>query len=148
MVASAEAQELAEDLGSVEASVADLITAEEAEDMVGPSKTWDFGPSLMTADMIEELRKLGCFGEAKVKPPEGETVPKPQAADAMVFRDFFVYGLRFPTARFLCQVLEAFEVQLHHLTPNGIVTLSKFCWACLSCGAEPNVGTFCEYYEL
>ena len=48
----------------------DLITAEEAEDMAGPSKTWDFGPSLMMADMIEELRKLGCFGESKVKPPQ------------------------------------------------------------------------------
>ena len=66
----------------------------------------------------------------------------------MVFRDFFLCGLRFPVARFLRQVLEAFDVQLHHLTPNGIVTLSKFCWACLSYGAEPNVGTFCEYYEL
>jgi hypothetical protein len=30
MVASAEVQELAEDLGSVEASIANLITAEEA----------------------------------------------------------------------------------------------------------------------
>ena len=39
MVASAEAWELAKDLGSVKASVVDLITAEEAEDMVGPSKT-------------------------------------------------------------------------------------------------------------
>jgi hypothetical protein len=47
MVASAEAQELAEDLRSVEASVADLITTKEAEDMVGKSKTGDFGPSLM-----------------------------------------------------------------------------------------------------
>jgi hypothetical protein len=110
MVVSAEAQELVEDLRSAEASIADLITAEEAEDMARPIKTWDFGPSLMTADMIEELRKLGCFGEAKVKPPEGETVPKPQATDAMVFRDFFLCGLRFLVARFLCQVLEAFEV--------------------------------------
>ena len=66
----------------------------------------------------------------------------------MVFKDFFLCGLHFPAARFLRQVLEVFEVQLHHLTPNGIVTLSKFCWACLSYGAVPNVGTFCEYYEL
>ena len=116
--------------------------------MAGLSKTWDFGPSLMTADMIKEVWKLGCFGEAKVKPTKGETVPKPQAADVVVFRDFFVYGLRFLAARFLRQVLEAFEVQLHHLTPNGIVTLSKLCWACLSSSAEPNVGTLCEYYEL
>ena len=66
----------------------------------------------------------------------------------MVFRDFFLCGLRFPVACFLRQVLGAFEVQLHYLTPNGIVTFSKFCWACLSYGAVPNVGTFCEYYEL
>ena len=83
-----------------------------------------------------------------MKPPEGETIPKPKAADAVVFRDFFLCGLRFSAMRFLHQVLEAFEVQLHHLTPNGIVTLSKFSWVCLSYGAEPNVSTFCEYYEL
>jgi hypothetical protein len=51
-------------------------------------------------------------------------------------------------ARFVRQVLEVFEVQLHHLTPNNIVTLSKFYWDCLSYGAEPNVGTFYKYYEL
>ena len=69
MVASAEAQGLEEDLSGVEASIADLITAEEVGDMAGPSRTWYFGPSLMTEDMIEELWKLGCFGDAKVKPP-------------------------------------------------------------------------------
>ena len=83
-----------------------------------------------------------------MKALDGEMIPKPKVADAMVFRDFFLCCRRFLTARFLHQVLEAFEVQLHHLTPNGIVTLSKFCWACLSYGAEPNVGTFCEYYKL
>ena len=41
-VASAKAQELTEDLGSVEAFVVDLITAEEVEDMAGPRRTWDF----------------------------------------------------------------------------------------------------------
>jgi hypothetical protein len=44
----------------------------------------------------------------------------------LLFRDFFACGLRFPTTRFLREVLEAFEVQPHHLTPNGILTLSKF----------------------
>jgi hypothetical protein len=142
MVASVEAQEFAEDLGSVEASIANFITTEEVEDMAGSSRTWDFGPSLMMKDMIEDQRKLGVFGEAKAKPPQGETIPKPQAADAVVFKDFFLCGLRFLAARFLRHVLEAFEVQLHHLTCNGIVTLSKFSWAYLSYGAEPNVGTF------
>ena len=127
MIVSVEALGLEEDLSGVEASIADLITTEEVRDMASTSKTWDFGPSLMIKDMIEGLRKLGCFRDAKVKPPDGETIPKPKAADAVVFRDFFLCGLRFPAARFLREVLEAFVVQLHHLTPNGIVTLSKFC---------------------
>ena len=148
MIVSVEALGLEEDLSRVEASVAGLITAEEARDMAGSSKMCDFGPSLMTKDMIEELRQLGYFGDAKVKPPEEETIPKPKAADAVVCRDFFLCSLCFLVVCFLCQVLEVFEVQLHHLTSNGIVTLSKFCWACLSYGAEPNVGTFCKYYEL
>jgi hypothetical protein len=148
MLASAKAIELEEDLASVEASITDLITAEEAEDMAGMGRTRDFGPSLMTKDMIEALEKEGYFGVGQAKPLQDEMVPKPQAADAIVFRDVFAYGLCFPVAWFLCHVLEAFEVQLHHLTPNGILTLSKFCWACLSYGAEPHIGTFCEYYEL
>ena len=78
--------------------------------MAVSSRTWDFGPSLMTEDMIEELWKLGMFGVAKVKPPQREMVPRPQAADTMVFKDLFLCGLRFPAARFLRQVLEAFEV--------------------------------------
>ena len=56
MIVNAEALGLEEDLSGVEASNADLITAEEAGYMAGSSRTWDFGPSLMTKDMVEELR--------------------------------------------------------------------------------------------
>ena len=30
----------------------------------------------------------------------------------------------------------------------AFLTLSKFCWACVSYGAELDVDTFCAYYEL
>jgi hypothetical protein len=53
MVPSAAAQELEEDLASVEAFMSDLIRAEEAGLMA--RKTWDFGPSLMTKKMITKL---------------------------------------------------------------------------------------------
>ena len=55
MIVSVKALGLEEDLSRVEASITDLIIAEEGGDMAGTSKTWDFGPSLMTKDMIEEL---------------------------------------------------------------------------------------------
>ena len=66
MVASAEAQELVEDLASVEASVGDLIEAEEAGLMAG--KMWDFGPSLMTKKMIAKLKKEGMFPVDQAEP--------------------------------------------------------------------------------
>jgi hypothetical protein len=37
--------------------------------MASMSKTWDFGPLLMTQDMIKVLEEVGCFGEKKAKPP-------------------------------------------------------------------------------
>ena len=129
MIVIAEAFGLEEDLSGVEASIADLITSKEAANMAGLSRTWDFGPSLMTKDMIEELQQLGCFGDAKVKPPEGETIPKLKAADAMVFRDFFLCGLRFPAACFVRQVLEAFEVQLQAMPLATYCVLEMVEWS-------------------
>ena len=41
----------------------------EAKDMAGVGRTWNFGPSLMTKDMIEALEKEGYFGVGKAKPP-------------------------------------------------------------------------------
>jgi hypothetical protein len=62
-------------------------------------------------------------------------------------------GTTFPVAfvcsiTFLHEVLEEFQLQIHHLMPNGFLILSKFCWACESYGAEPTMDTFCAYYEL
>lgn len=134
MLASTEARELEENLSGVEASVGDLIGAEEVEDMA--RKTWDFGTSLMTQEMIEVLEEKGYIPKEKASLPKGETIPRPGAADAVVFKDFFACGLRFSAVRFLREVLESFKVQLHHLTPNGILTLNKFSWAYESYGVE------------
>jgi len=44
--------------------------------------------------------------------------------------------------------MECFNVELQHFSPNGILTLSKFAWACESYGAVPHIDTFCSYFEL
>lgn len=143
MFATAVAHDIEEDLASVEASVGDLVSCEESKAEM--RKTFDFGPSLMTKERIKDLEAEGCFPRGKVRPPNGETVPKLDFNKVVVFKDFFACGLRFPSVRFLREVLEAFKVQLHHLTPNGILTLSKFCWACESDGVEPDLDTLCDY---
>ena len=108
MVASAEAQELVEDLASIEASIGDLIRPEEVGLMAG--KTWDFGPLLMTKKMIAKLEKEGMFPVDRAKPPQGETVPSPGKDYAVVFKDYFSCGLCLPSVKFLRQVLEEFDL--------------------------------------
>ena len=112
------------------------------------AKSWDFGPSLMTEEAIRALEGEGYFPIGKGRPPHGETIPQPKADEAVVFKDFFACGLRILPMYFLRLVLETLKVQLYHLTPNRILTLSKFCYACETYGAPPNLDTLCAYYEL
>jgi len=150
MLASASALDfenlLEEDLGCVSASVGDLIAADSGDMAI---KSWDFGPSSITEEAVAEMSKESYFPPSRVRiPPSGQTVLEPDEGYAVVFRDFFVCGLHLPYGPFLRRVLETFNVQLHHLTPTAFLTLSKFCWACASYGAEPDVDTFYTYYEL
>jgi hypothetical protein len=72
------------------------------------------------------MREDGWFRAGRAMPPsDGETTPNPSKGYAVVFRDFFSCGLRFPFTSFLGEVLEAFHVQLHHLTPNAFFNLEQ-----------------------
>jgi len=88
MLASAKAVDFEEDLSSVEASVDDLIIAEEDEGVGGKGITLDFGPTSMTRGMIKALEKEGCILVGNGFLPKGETIPKPGEADAVVLRIF------------------------------------------------------------
>lgn len=81
----------------------------------------------MTKKMILELKKEGYVPQGRAKLPQGETVPTLGKDYAVVFRDYFAYGLCLPSVWFLREVWEEFNVQIHHLTPNGFLTLSKLC---------------------
>ena len=112
MLASAFALEfekpLEEDLRSVSAFVGDLIAADSGDMAI---KSWDFGPSSITEEAVAEMLKELYFPSSMVKiPPPGQTVPEPEEGYAVVFRDFFTYGLRLPYVPFLRRVLETFNV--------------------------------------
>jgi hypothetical protein len=76
-----------------------------------------------------------------------EEVPEPEG-ELVVFEAFFVAGLRLPTHRFVGEVLRRFNVQVHQLTPNAVVALSKYVWATTSYGGQPSVEVFAKYYCL
>jgi len=147
MIEVAIAQDLEETLSDVEASVGNLISAKDFESMA--AITFEFGESTIKPQDIADMVEVGFFKEGRAKaPPAGQTVPAPKEEYAVVFRDFFTCGLCIPPYAFLCKVMEAFNVELQHFSPNGILTLSKFAWACESYGAVPHIDTFCSYFEL
>jgi hypothetical protein len=91
MLTSALAQDLEEDLASVEASIGDMVGASEGEGMAG--KIWDFGPSSVTEEVIAEMLDDGFFKASRAMPPPAdETIPSPPEGYAIVFKDYFTWA--------------------------------------------------------
>lgn len=94
MSVCAEAQDC---LDSVEASIGDLIPLSPSErSKTQMSKSWDFGPTLMTEGAMKQLESEGCFPKGKGRLPRGETIPHPEVDEAVVYKDFFACGLQIP----------------------------------------------------
>jgi hypothetical protein len=66
----------------------------------------------------------------------------------MVFEEFFTVGLSMPPHPVLSDILLKFRVQLHQLTPNAIIQLSKYIWTVMSFGGIPSADGFTKRYEL
>ena len=109
-----------EDLSNVEADPSELMKREK------PAPTLRFGPSLMSAALIESYVERGYFSAGVCRPPQAEEMTDPKEGECVVFRDFFVAGLRFPLDPVVPEILARFKVKIHQLTPNAVVQLSKF----------------------
>jgi hypothetical protein len=131
-----------EDLSNVDADPSDLMKREK------PAPTLRFGPSVMSAALIESYVERGYFPAGVCRPPQAEETPSSEDGECVVFRDFFVAGLRFLLDPAVPEILSRFKVKIHQLTPNAIVQLSKFFWAVRTFAGPVSVHTFCRLYEL
>jgi hypothetical protein len=98
----------------------------------------DFGVSRMSSVRVRDMQRLGYFGGGVARVPGAEEVPESEG-ELVVFEAFFAAGLRLPAHRFVGEVLRRFNVQVHQLTPNVVVALSKYVWATTSYGGQPSV---------
>jgi hypothetical protein len=60
-----------------------------------------FRKSKVTTELIKEYEEAGFFPSGDGRPPSDEETPSPEAYEIVVFRDFFVCGLKFPCDTFL-----------------------------------------------
>jgi hypothetical protein len=112
-----------EDIGDVDAGVSDLVKARTSGPLP-PSIV--FGESKVTANTIREYEKVGFFSPGAWRAPLDEQIPTPRDGEVVVFRDFFICGLRFPCDPVLPAILDAFSVKIHQLSPTSFIEVSKF----------------------
>jgi hypothetical protein len=93
-----------------------------------PGHTVEFGVSRISSVHVQDMQQLGYFGNGVARVPGAEEILEPQG-ELVVFEAFFIAGLRLPAHRFVAEVLQRFEVQVHQLTPNVVVALAKYVWA-------------------
>jgi hypothetical protein len=119
-------------------------------DMDERSRTWSyfFGPLTVMVSRIRGMIDNGYFAEGIGREPGEEIVSEPQSDEAMVFEEFFAARLRMPPHPILSDILLKFQVQLHQLTPNAIIQLSKYIWAVTRFEGVPSANGFTKRYEM
>jgi hypothetical protein len=112
------------------------------------TRSYFFGPSTMTVSRFRAMIDNCYFDEGMGHEPGEETILEPQSDKAMVFEEFFTAGLRMPPHPVLSDLLLKFQVQLHQLTSNAIIQLSKYIWEVMSFGGTPSADGFTKRYKL
>jgi hypothetical protein len=128
--------------------LSDAGSCGKASGVVDGSWSFLFGPLTMTVSRIRGKIRSGYFAEGMGSELGEETISEPQPDEAVVFEEFFNAGLRMPSHPVLADILLKFQVQIHQLTPNAVVQLSKYIWAVLSFGGVPSAEGFMKRYEL
>jgi hypothetical protein len=112
-----------EDISNVEVNLNELIGSKSSYPLA-----LVFGKSKVTVELIKEYKEAGFFPSGDGRPPSDEETPAPEADNIVVTRDFFTCGLRFPCDIHHPEILEKFSMNMHQLTPNSFLELSKFFW--------------------
>jgi hypothetical protein len=128
--------------------LSDVASHGEAGDVVDGSRSFLFRPSIVIVSHIHGMIDNGYFAEGIGREPGEETVLEPQPDEVVVFEEFFIASLRMPPHPLLAEILLKFQVQIHQLTPNSMVQLSKYICTVLSFRGIPSAQGFVKWYKL
>ena len=105
------------------------VSASESELFRDDTKSLIFGKTLMDEAKLQWTVTNRMLEKASVRLPHGETTPKSEPHECVVFRDQFSSSLRIPCQDFVEEILKAYNIEMHHLTPNRIAKITLFVWA-------------------
>src|SRR3954462_6473367 len=99
--------------------------AQESAKMTGRWERSTFGTMDLGALVAD-----GLVAEGAVRIPGDEQVPVPTADERVCFQAFFTRGFALPIHPFVRGLLYAYQLQLHDLTPNGVLHIACFITLC------------------
>lgn len=134
-----------ENLDSVDADPEGMIGDDDDDNTAVPY--FEFSKSSISRISIKRFEEWNYFPVGVERAPREEIIPSPEENKVVVFSSFFTAGLRFPCDPMMAEILDRFNSQLHYLTPNSIVQLSKFFWSVKSFGGEVDVDSFTCFFE-
>jgi len=126
--------DLGKDLSGVSASEFELV----GDDM----KSLEFGQTLMDDKELDWMVINRMVERASVRLPGNEVVPDPKPYECVFFRDQFVAGLLMPCQDFLEELLKAYKIEIHHLTPNRVAKIALFIWTVKSQDVNLDIRAF------
>jgi len=85
---------------------------------------------------------------ASIHLPRNEVVPDPKPYECVFFRDQFAAGLRMSCQDFLEELMKAYNIEMHHLTSNGIAPIALFMWVIKSQDINLDIRAFCVLHEM
>ena len=91
----------------------------------------------------------GLVAEGAVRIPGNEQVPASTADERVCFQAFFPRGFALPIHPFVWGFLYTYQLQLHDLTPNGILHIACFITICEGfLGIYPHWGLWKRLFNI
>jgi hypothetical protein len=107
--------------------------------------------SELTREHLQNLISKGCMTAAELATylvPVGPEYLAPTEGFIMVCAAFYEWGFRLQSHQFLCSVLWSYDLELHHLTPLGILHMATFVTLCGAyIGIEPPLNLWSHFFS-
>jgi hypothetical protein len=84
---------------------------------------------------------------ATYRVPKDPTSPAPVGGYVVACMTFYEWGFGVPSHRFLRSLLWSYDLELHHLTPSGILHMAAFMTLCKAyIGIEPHFNLWSYFF--
>ena len=96
-------------------------------------KRGDWLPSAVTEPLLEAFAREGLIPAREIggwRAPVKENKPAPRPHERVVHIPFIERGFSLPPHDFVRGLLNFYGIQLHHLTPNGVLHIACFITLC------------------